>query len=396
MNPGFSALNGSGGGITCDFVFTDQLGWPGAIHLGALNWGNNALYADSVTLPPAHTLSFDFHANFFSTSAEVDNVVRTVSARFGQLYPQTTYSHDTRPIGQIFFVTGAGAANNALWATNPRGWLGDSTINVFTAAGAAAFKQRMVTFCTSILHNVASLPLRGFIIWDVEGEQYPNGPATYIGHPSWLPQVAPEMNAIINDLVQIFTNAGYQVGFTLRQQMLVANPGNPQLAFYNINWPQGEDSPQAEADLDAQVRYCQSRFGSQARLFYVDSNPGQEINTFHTLSAAHPDCLFAPECNGIVTRMYAYCQPYQTGRPVNYVRNGLATQPQFVMTYPRAQSLINLAEVADTPANETAIAAGMVRGDIPLIRVWWATSPEIALLQKINPVVRSQGWTGTR
>jgi hypothetical protein len=397
LDPGFLAMNGSGAGINCFFTFSDVSGWPGSIHAGAPNWGNNALYANQTTLAPGQTLAFDFHANFFTTSAEADAVFAATATQFGTMFPQISHADDIRPVGQIFFVTGTGAngwsANNTLWATNPRGWLGDPTINVFTPTGLAAFKQRMVAFCSQITHNAASLPIRGFILWDVEGEQY--SAATYVGHPSWLPQVAPEMDAIINDLIKIFVNAGYQVGFTLRQQMLVANPGDPAVAFYNTNWPQGADSPQAESDLDSQVRYCQARFGPQAKLYYVDSNPGREINTYRQLSSAHSDCLFAPECNFVVTRMYSECVPYQTGRGLSGTRNSLSTEARFVAAYPQAQSLINLADVTDTTANEQRVAGAMVRGDIPMIRIWWL-GPEYTLLQKTVPVAQSQGWTGHR
>jgi hypothetical protein len=398
LDPGFYAFDGSGSGITCYFAFSDLNVWPGKIHAGNRNWGNNALYADQATLQPGASVSFHFHLNFFTTLAEVASAQQNVNGIFASTFPQAYRVQNVSPIGQIFFVTGEGATgwskDPTRWATNPRGWLGDPTINVFTAAGRAIFKQRMIAFCNQILFNAAPLSLRGFIVWDIEGEQYPIGATTYVGHPSWLAQLAPEMDAIATDLFRIFTNAGYQVGFALRQQKLVANPGNPAMAFYNTPWPTGSDSVQAQNDLADQVRYCQTRFGGAARLYYIDSNGGNEVNTYQRLGALFPNCLFAPECNFIVTRMYAYATAYQTGRPITGVRNGLATQARFTAVYPKAQSLINLADVADTSANETAVANSMVRGDVQMIRIWWRGGSEYNLLLRAEVQARSRGWTG--
>jgi hypothetical protein len=119
LDPGFLAMNGSSAGISCYFTFFDVGGWPGNIHAGALNWGNNAFYADLTTLAPGQTLAFDFHANFFTTPAEADAVFAATAAQFGQTFPQISHAHDIRPVGQIFFVTGTGSngwsGNNALW-----------------------------------------------------------------------------------------------------------------------------------------------------------------------------------------------------------------------------------------------------------------------------------------
>jgi hypothetical protein len=62
-----------------------------------------------------------------------------VLSAFQQANPQLNSWADRRPIGQDFV-----AAVNKKWATNPRGWLNDNTINVFTQDGLATFKGKML------------------------------------------------------------------------------------------------------------------------------------------------------------------------------------------------------------------------------------------------------------
>jgi hypothetical protein len=237
--------------------------------------------------------------------------------------------------------------------------------------------------------------MRGFVIWDIEGEQYPHGSSVYAGHPSKTPLMAPEMDEIANDLITILEDGGkYQVGFCLRQQQFFENPGNPEMAFYLSNWA-NSDSPEATADLVNEINYCRTRWGERADIFYVDSNSGNEINCYTKLAAEYPDLLIFPESFYVVTRMYAYEPQYQTGRPQEHVRNGTATQGQYTAVYPHAQSVINLADVANSAPNVEAVAAGMVRGDVEMVRIWWTGGPEIPLIQSATAKALDQGWPGT-
>jgi hypothetical protein len=392
LEPGYYDFDASSTSIPCYFAFSDHQGWPGEVSLGQQNWGNNAFYARGVTLQPGHRLLYNFHLNFFSTSSELAAVQTAANEAFAVNFPQTHRAEDLRSVGQVFLVLGEGASgwagNHNKWATNPRGWLGDPKIDI---ADKAAFKQRMVDFFHQILANARSVPeMRGIVFWDVEGEQYPHGASVYAGHPSWTARMAPEMDEILDDLMRILTDAGYQVGFCLRQQEIHDNPGNPEMAFFLKDWPTGSDSPEAIADLEHEIDWCRARF-PMAKIFYVDSNEGDEIKCYEQLAAAYPDCLIFPESFYIKTRMYAYEPQYQTGRSQQYVRNGLQTQPQFVAVYPGAQSLINLADVANNDANVDSVAAAMIRGDVQMVRIWFGTA-EKDLLQRATVLATAAGW----
>jgi hypothetical protein len=72
----------------------------------------------------------------------------------------------------------------------------------------------------NVISNCQQSHGQAVYIWDVEGHQF--GGWTYIGHPSLLPQVAPEMNAVIDSAIASIQAAGLDVAFTLRPQKLMA------------------------------------------------------------------------------------------------------------------------------------------------------------------------------
>jgi hypothetical protein len=129
-------------------------------------------------------------------------------------------------------------------------------------------------------------------------------------------------------------------------------------------------------------------------MFYVDSNDGNEVRNYQALSNEFPNLLIYPESFTVVTGMYPYWPQYQTGRAQDYVRNGLATQGQFLAVYPGAQSVINLADVPNNQTNVDAVAAGMLRGDVEMVRIWWTGGSEIPVIKAATNKAIAEGWTG--
>jgi hypothetical protein len=75
------------------------------------------------------------------------------------------------------------SAVNKKWPTNPRGWLNDKTINVFTSVGFDAFRTKMFQHANWVIQLAKQMNSQGIIFWDLEGEQYPQGASTYAGDP---------------------------------------------------------------------------------------------------------------------------------------------------------------------------------------------------------------------
>jgi hypothetical protein len=254
---------------------------------------------------------------------------------------------------------------------------------------------------------------QGVIIWDVEGQEFVQS-LSYIGNPSMLATISPEMDPIADDVFAKLRNAGYLVGVTLRPQTFHAGLSLPatcqtgvqstqQDVFVNTaasypyrgyactavnTWTQPggslpgfqtvlNDDAQVLQQLYQKVAYAHSRWG--ARLFYVDTNiylNGSPIDheIFRTLAKEFPDCLFMPELKS----------PYYPGStaPYNEPSQGLASTPSvWKQIYPTAFSLINTAH-ANLVTQYSDLLGGVKAGDILLFQAFW-DAPEIPVVQQL-------------
>jgi hypothetical protein len=203
---------------------------------------------------------------------------------------------------------------NNPWRTNPRGWFGNQSLQitdptnpfVLQPGGSAVFLTAMTNFiqgCINDAHNLLHGPTEVFLFWDIEGEQYNNGPIVYVGNPgdawTWAPEwgVSTDSNSNLDQIVAKIKNAGFKMGFTLRQSKFV--PASPkltsQLSGHGFIQNSFVSVDEAVADLDARVTLVKNRWG--ACFFYVDSSesvpPYKGIDSgFHiyeALQKLHPN-----------------------------------------------------------------------------------------------------------
>ena len=280
-----------------------------------------------------------------------------ILSTFQRANPQLNSWADRRPIGQDFLAP----AVNQQWPTNPRGWLNDQTINVFTSAGLASFKSKMFQHANLLISLAKQMNAQGIIFWDIEGEQYPQGVSTYVGDPRLLSTVAPEMNAIADELLTTFTKQGLRIGLTIRAQQIVFRPDG---SFFQRDWPVGNDNAVFN-DLDAKINYAITRWG--ASIFYIDSNSWpngyyQDAVIYQQLQQKYPNVLICPEFH--VLKYYTCVAPYLEMR-----RGQLGTSRSDYDVFPGAFSLVNVAE--GDMSQTSAIANAIARGDIMLYRAWY-------------------------
>jgi len=102
---------------------------------------------------------------------------------------------------------------------NPRGYFALSN-----ALAPGAMQSAINTYVRNVITNCQQAHGQAVYIWDVEGQQ---GGWTYLGHPSLLPQISPEMDAVIDSAVAAIQASGMDVGFTLRPQKMLASSGPP-------------------------------------------------------------------------------------------------------------------------------------------------------------------------
>jgi hypothetical protein len=279
-----------------------------------------------------------------------------ILSAFQRANPQLNSWADRRPIGQDFLAP----AVNKQWPTNPRGWLNDQTINVFTSAGLASFKSKMFQHANLLISLAKQMNAQGIIFWDIEGEQYPQGVSTYVGDPRLLSTVAPEMDAIADELFATFTTQGLRIGLTIRAQQIVFRPDG---SFFQRGWPVGDDNAVFN-DLDSKINYAITRWG--ASVFYIDSNSWpnnyQDAVIYQQLQQKYPNVLICPEFHAL--KYYTCVAPYLEMR-----RGQLGTSRSDYNVFPGAFSLVN---VADGDMSKTsAIANAIARGEIMLYRAWF-------------------------
>ena len=267
---------------------------------------------------------------------------------------------DRNPIGSLIIAT---AATN--WITNPRGWLLDPSIDIYTPNGLARFHDRLLAWADRSIGILKDMDAQGMITWDIEGEQFPH-PITYVGDPTLCTQLAPEMAGVVDEYFARFRNAGFRVGVTVRPQQFrrTLSGGTQQ----NVSNPAEQ--------LMRKIGYARQRWG--ATLFYIDSNgyPGWPLGAEIVTQVArrYPDVLLIPEDKNV----FYYAETALYSR----LRKGVYSTPGLVrFLYPKAFSVIDTADGA-IKDNFSELVAAADRGDILMFRSWFA-DPANAIVKQI-------------
>jgi hypothetical protein len=191
---------------------------------------------------------------------------------------------DRRPVGAVFLAKAELEA-----ARNPRGWLGDKQWDAVSKSGQQVFRERMLAFARQRAEECVACGAQGVVVWDVEGQEHDH-PVSFLGDPTQLKKLAPEMDRIADELMAEFSQRGLRTGLCIRPQE------------FESGWLGGEqcESKDPGAVLDRKVTYAKRRWG--CTLFYVDSNHAGgkllPLEVMTELARRHPDCLFIPQVAG--------------------------------------------------------------------------------------------------
>ena len=315
----------------------------------------NSIPFVSRPIAPGASDTYRISLRFGAASATTKSLVTDVYQSFATVYPFTVNWTDRRPIGQL--IAGSTATG---FATNPRGWFNDPSVDVTTPQGVAAFQTRLLAWAQNAVTILKSMNAQGMITWDIEGEQYPQ-PTTYIGDPTVFATLAPEMSGVADQYFRTFSSAGLRVGICIRPQQLVIPPGG------------GAPTQTTVADptqiLLTKIAYAYQRWG--ATLFYIDSNgdPNFPISSsfFKTVAAQYPNVLLIPE--------HSTASYFGFGSWYGENRGGVTGTPSSVLdVYPGAFSVIYLPD-GPFQQDRTALQASANRGDIMMFRAWY-TDPQ--------------------
>jgi hypothetical protein len=376
-----------------------MLGFPWALDKPAnatfpltLNTGVISMYPNSYPnivrrIPPGASDQYHISLRFGPPGSTNLTLASDVYQAFAAAFPPTLSWPDRRPIGQLILGTAATG-----WATNPRGWLLDPTVNVTTPAGVAGLKSRILAWANYSVSILQSMNAQGMITWDIEGERYPHA-TTYVCDPRVFEQVAPEMAGIADQYFQIFRDAGLRVGVCIRPQNFVVSPDGSTASQNPVT-----DPAQVTQLLIDKMTYARNRWG--ATLFYMDSNINSytdpnpiDPSIMKSLQAAFPDSLVIPEHN--LPQYFAYSAPY---RQLN--QGFTSTAPDVRAIYPASFTILY---TPNWPIQQdfNTLVTSVQQGDTLMFRGWFDDEPDHQTIQSIYqaavPVIQAfvspRTWT---
>ena len=328
--------------------------FPLQLNTGLVSMYPNQYQAINRPIPAGGSDQFSFSLRFGPPGSTEETLAPDVYQAFAAAFPMSLDWPDRRPIGALFLSTAA-----AGYATNPRGWLFDPTINVFTPDGIANLKTQILAWADNSIAILQSMNAQGMVTWDIEGQQFP-GPISYVGDPTQFIAAAPEMAGIADAYFAKFIAAGLRVGVCIRPQQFVLSPDGTSATQSFVTDP--------TQLLMNKVAYAINRWG--ATLFYVDSNVNSTdpnpipASIFQTLTKAFPNVLFLPEHSDM--QYYAYTAPYKQLNQGN-----TSTTPDVRTAYPSSFTVIY---TADGPIAQdfNQLVSAVAAGDSLLFRGWFA------------------------
>ncbi|MBL8210314.1 MAG: DUF4185 domain-containing protein [Bryobacterales bacterium] len=385
-NPSMISLNyGSGVVVACneDVSRPLMMGFPWALNRPTstlfplrVNIAKEAMYPAFFPyierpVPPGGSDEYRLSLRFGPPGATVGTLASDILQRYREVNGFRVNWPDRRPIGALFLST-----TDTGWPLNPRGWLLDRTLDVFSASGWEQFRNRIISYADQSVAILRNMNAQGMITWDLEGQQYPHA-TSYIGDPTMLGTLAPEMDRIADEYFRKFRDAGLKVGLTIRPQKLFVSPDGRTAE-------QRETSDPA-AVLIEKIRYAKQRWG--ATMFYIDSNGSTlsplTIEVMNRVVSAHPDVLLVPEHEN--ARYYSISAPYHE------LRGGVASTPvEGKSLYPQAFSVIYTAD-ASIDAKYNELQRAVSNGDILMFRGWFNDPQQ----EQIKSLYRQAGSDAT-
>lgn len=367
---------------------------------------------------PGETYKFTLYIRFGSLNDTIENLASEAFEFYRQSHPFILDWPDRRPIGVWFIAEGSKRSQ-----TNPRGYLWDPNIDI---SDIENFRSRILNKTDEIIDRMNNMNPKpqGIIIWDLEGQEF-NHAFTYVGYPNKLPDIAPEMDSVADDMFSRFKSAGYKIGLTIRPQIFLTGTELPstcsagdgriatQDVFIDIDgpflgrnyyctspntWQVTQFSPGFQKTLDkdeeileilrSKVSYAYNRWG--ITLFYVDSNVyvnGGPINKniFKVLQQEFPNVIFFPELESL--SYFGVSAPYNEARAGIFfvLSKAKPMYPNQAFSFIQAIDGINHSD----PSIYNLLKQSVKEGNILVIHPWYSNSQTNSILS----IYRDAGLT---
>jgi hypothetical protein len=360
-------------------------------------------------IAPATTKVYTIYLRFGSPTDSAMSLAPEGFKLLRQAYPYNVHWPDRRPIAR--WMISEGGHNSP---SNPRGYLWDSTINVSYQTN---FTNLVLNKTNDIINRMNAMTPRpqGVLIWDLEGQEFYQS-FTYVGNPNELHNLAPEMDAVADQMFAKFRNAGYKIGITLRPStfrigttlpaacasatssatpdvFIKSNAAYPYRGYVCSApnaWTQAgprlprhqqiiNDDNSIISILEAKIAYAKQRWG--VTMFYIDSTVYSDGSSFsfkilRQLQKDFPDILMFPENETL--GMWGASAPY------NEARGGFLDTPRDAKDiYPHAFSMletINGVNFSD-PAQYSRLVQSVKNGNVLLFDGWFDSIATKHILQ---------------
>jgi len=200
--------------------------------------GNANGNCDSIT--PGQTYHYDTYVRFGKPTDSQDSLVAPIAGSpvlspyvtFAQAKPLLVTWPDRRPIARWFI-----GGTQCVTSTDPRGWCGldtSSQTNFATSLVGSSwvFNSSGTDKTDGVINQMNAQPIKpqAIEVWDLEGDEFHQS-MTYIGNPPQLGAMAPEMNAVADQMFAKIKSAGYKIGMTLRPSNFMTGSTLPSTCF---------------------------------------------------------------------------------------------------------------------------------------------------------------------
>lgn len=160
------------------------------------------------TITPGQTREYTVYYSFYPSGTTFLEAGKEATIVYGSASGPRVNWPDRRPVGVWFW-----SESQYRTANNPRGYL-SASLNALDPPTMQSYTMTQVNNVINIMNARSPRP-QGIILWSLEGYELRHA-FTYIGHPDRLSIMAPEMDAIADQIFTAFKTAGYRVGLTIR------------------------------------------------------------------------------------------------------------------------------------------------------------------------------------
>ncbi len=290
---------------------------------------------------------------------------------WSEAHPMKLNWPDRRILGTVYLASsGQGDKTRpAGFATNPRRYFNDATVDIKSPAGLRTFQARVLAEAAAVVGNLRRMDAQGAITWDVEGEEYPQS-TSYVCAPEEIARVAPEMESVVapglphagerldDAYFRTIREAGFRVGVCVRPQRFTLGDGRASQEFLSVG--------EVAAELIRKMRWAHDRWG--ATIFYLDSTVRElgwplPSGVIEQAASALPDSLLIPEES--TPRMYGSTAPFRS-----FLFHGETGVPVGIrLFYPHAfaANLINDVDATKLAAHRGELVDAVRLGDILMV-----------------------------